>query len=366
MAGIYIHIPFCKSRCIYCGFYSTTKSELRQQYVDAVCRELLMRQNYIKVRPQTIYIGGGTPSQLTAAQLCQLFDALDTGIAEEVTIECNPDDVTNDFALLLSRLPVNRVSMGAQTFSNDSLHFLRRRHTARQVNEAVNRLKDAGIQNISIDLMYGFPGQTIDEWHRDIDQALTLDVEHLSAYALMFEEGTPLYQLQKQGIVKELDEELSLQMYSDLIDQLKVAGYEHYEISNFAKRGYRSRHNSSYWNWTPYLGLGAAAHSFNGTSRQWNTNDINAYIHGIESGKPVTEFETLDANTRYNDMVMTALRTCEGLPLGLLTDAHRTYCLEQSQRFLDDGLLRLHDNHLVLTRKGLFISNTIMCELMKV
>lgn len=370
MAGIYIHIPFCKSRCTYCGFYSTTRHELRQRYVDMLCRELMLRHQYIKERARTIYIGGGTPSQLSPAQLQQLFKALDTTAAKEITIECNPDDITADYTAALSQLPINRISMGAQTFSDERLHFLHRRHTALQVTQAVKLLRDAGIQNISIDLMYGFPNETLDDWHRDIDQALALDVEHLSAYSLMYEEGTPLYRLLEQGIINEIDEELSLQMYSDLIDRLVSANYEHYEISNFAKKreegSFRSLHNSNYWNQTPYLGIGAAAHSFDGQSRQWNTDDIDAYIQGIEAGRPVVEREMLDADTRYNDLVMTALRTCEGLDLSLLSDGQRSYCLSQARRFLSDGQLRLADNRLVLTRRGLFVSNMVMSDLMKV
>jgi len=366
MAGIYIHVPFCASRCIYCGFYSTTRNDLRQRYVDAVCREMQLRQDYLKEPPRTIYIGGGTPSQLSSAQLQQLFRALDVSQAEEVTIECNPDDVTPALVATLAQLPVNRVSMGAQTFSDERLHFFRRRHTASQVVEAVGRLRDAGIHHVSIDLMYGFPGETLEEWHRDIDGALALGVEHLSAYALMYEEGTPLYRLLEQGQVQELDEELSLQMYSALIDRLCAAGYEHYEISNFATPGHRSRHNSSYWNQTPYLGLGAAAHSFDVASRQWNVDDVEAYISGVESGQLQIEREVLDRDTRYNDIVMTALRTCEGLDLDILLPDEQDYCLQQAQRFLSDGLLRTENRHLILTRRGLFVSNMVMSDLMRV
>ena len=395
MAGIYIHIPFCKSRCLYCGFYSTTRSDLRQRYVDAVCKEMEMRglreegrrlrEEGRSEKIETIYLGGGTPSQLPPDQLRQLFIYINKvygmegqslrhplhrsqeGLAlSEVTIECNPDDITEEFVAILSQLPVNRVSMGVQTFSNERLHFLHRRHTAEQIPQAIDRLRAAGIQNISIDLMYGFPDETLADWHRDIEQALALKVEHLSAYALMYEEGTPLYRLLEQGQVKEADEELSLQMYSDLIDRLTAAGYEHYEISNFARPGFRSRHNSSYWHDVPYIGLGAAAHSYDGHYRQWNVDDIEAYIEGIETGQPVVEREEIDGLTRYNERVMTALRTCEGLPLSTLSAHERAYCLQQAQRFLADALLQLSDDRLTLTRRGLFVSNMVMSELMRI
>ena len=363
MAGIYVHIPFCKTRCLYCGFYSTTRHEWRQRYVDAICKEWQLRRNNIDVPVRTIYIGGGTPSQLMPDELEQLFHAI--GSAEEVTIECNPDDVTPSFASLLSQLPVNRVSMGAQTFGDERLKFIGRRHNSSQIQVAVERLRDVGIGNISIDLMYGFPNETLAEWHYDIDCVLALGVEHLSAYALMFEEGTPLYRLLEQGRVKEIDEELSRQMYYELIDRLVAAGYEHYEISNFAKRGFRSVHNSNYWNQTPYIGLGAAAHSFDGKRRQWNVDDVEQYIEGVESGLLHYDYEDLDDDAHYNDVVMTALRTCEGLDLSLLSDTQRDYCIHQAHRYIDDDLLIQEKDHLRLSRRGLFVSDMIMCDLMR-
>jgi len=295
----------------------------------------------------------------------QLFDQL--GGAVEVTMECNPDDVSDAFADLLARLPVNRVSMGAQTFSDERLRFLRRRHTAAQTALAVSRLRRAGIGNISIDLMYGFPGETLDDWRSDVSAAIALGVEHLSAYALMYEEGTPLHRLLREGKVQEADEELSLQMYMELIDRLTAAGFEHYEISNFARPGRRSMHNSNYWNQTPYLGLGAAAHSFNGCSRQWNIDDVERYVLGVERNQMLIESEELDDRTRYNDIVMTALRTCEGLSLSRLPDvAQRDYCLRMAERYVADGLLVRDGDVLRLSRKGIFVSDMVMADLMMV
>lgn len=369
MAGLYVHIPFCKSRCVYCDFYSTTRLDLRQQYVDAICHEI-QRRGHEAVRIDTIYLGGGTPSQLTTEQLHLLFDALyiynKVAADAEVTIECNPDDVTADFAECLKQLPVNRVSMGAQTFADERLCFLHRRHRSSQIASAVSLLRQQGISNISIDLMYGFPGETMDEWATDVQTALALGVEHLSAYALQYEEGTPLYAMLQRGQVCEVDEELSRRMYYHLVDRLAAAGYEHYEISNFALPGFRSRHNSSYWNQTPYTGLGAAAHSFDGQGRWWNVSDIQKYITGIERGEPCVERELLTPANRYNEMVMTALRTCEGLSLSALSDGHRSYCLRQARRFLEGGLLEQRDGRLLLTRDGLFVSDMVMTELMKV
>ena len=374
MIGIYIHIPFCRSRCIYCGFYSTTSLELRQRYVETVVKEIGIRSQETGVR--SIYLGGGTPSQLTIPQLQQIFDAIyiynKVEKDAEVTIEVNPDDVTETFAEGLATLPVNRVSMGAQTFDDVRLKFLHRRHTSSQVRKAVSLLRSAGISNISVDLMYGFPNETISDWEGDIDAAIALDVEHLSAYCLTIEEETELWRWlsQKKGNPScEIlpDEELERAMYEMLIDKSEAAGFEHYEISNFAKPGFYSRHNSSYWDGTPYLGIGAAAHSYDGNTRSWNIADIHQYIEGMENGKRIFELETLDADTRYNDMVTVALRTRDGLDLKRLSEDYRDYCLRNAQRFLDDGQLQVTQAQtLTLTRKGLFVSDMIMSELMKV
>jgi len=367
MAGLYIHIPFCKSRCLYCDFYSTTSLDMRQRYVDALCRELDIRE---KRKIETIYLGGGTPSQLSFDQLQQLFlyiyKVCDVSPDAEVTMEVNPDDVTVAFAQALPQLPINRISMGVQTFSDSRLHFLRRRHTAEQVPLAVDRLRQAGIRNISVDLMYGFPNETLTEWDRDITSVLSLQVEHLSAYALQYEEGTQLYRMLQRGEVSEVDEELSRRMYYRLKDRLTIVGYEHYEISNFAKMGFRSRHNSSYWNQTPYIGIGAAAHSFDGHNRQWNIADVRRYVEGMEKGEPAVEQELLTPENHYNEVVMTALRTCEGLSLDKLPPTYRDYCLHQAQLFIDSGLLNVHDHHLILSREGLFVSDMVMTELMHV
>ena len=321
-----------------------------------------MRRSYVAEPICTIYIGGGTPSQLSGDDLRLLFSEL--GSALEVTIECNPDDLTPQLCELLADLPVNRVSMGAQTFDDCRLQFLRRRHKSAQIGLAVERLRRVGIGNISVDLMYGFPGETLEDWQRDIDAALELDVEHLSAYALMYEEGTPLHRMLLDGKVSEVDEEMSLAMYSELIERLSAAGYEHYEISNFARRGYRSVHNSNYWNHTPYVGLGAAAHSFDGASRQWNVDNVEAYITGVEQGQMLIEREALDDATRYNDIVMTALRRAEGLQLGVLSDVFRDYCLNMAKHYIADGLLIYDEDSLRLSRKGIFISDMIMADLM--
>lgn len=377
MAGLYVHIPFCKSRCIYCGFYSTTQSSLRDEYIKALGKELSLRQDYINEPIDTIYIGGGTPSQLSAAQLHELFDYIYIynkvyGISPdaEVTMECNPDDITPSMADTISALPVNRVSMGVQTFNDNRLKFIRRRHTASQIKQATDMLRRAGIYNISIDLMFGFPDETLSEWNDDISRAIDMNVQHISAYSLTYEEGTRLHDMLGKGIVTETDEELSRKMYYTLSERLTSAGFEHYEISNFALPGYRSRHNSSYWKGTPYIGIGASAHSFDTTSRQWNVSDIRDYIDHINRGIIPMERETLEKDTRYNDTVMTALRTYEGIDLQHISEnfgkSYADYLISNAEKHISSGYLYMSQSHLSLTKDGLFISDGIMSDLMKV
>lgn len=389
MAGIYIHIPFCESRCIYCDFYSTTSLKWKDDYVDALCKEMKLRpaiqalgDNY---PIETIYLGGGTPSQLSNEHLLRIFTMLKETYGDlftknmEITMECNPDDVTPDYCKTLGKLPVNRVSMGAQTFSDQRLQFLRRRHNTAEVKEAVSLLRNTGIENISIDLMFGFPKENIEDWKYDILQALQLGVEHISAYSLMYEEGTPLYKMLEQGKIEEIDEELSRNMYDTLVDMLTLSGYEHYEISNFAKPGYRSRHNSSYWHETPYIGLGAAAHSYRRAqnqsgnmevTRSWNVNNIQQYINSIHQGILPSEKEYLDLATRYNDLITTALRTSDGIDLKK-TEKEFGKCyleklLDEANDKIKRGLMKMdkQNNRLSLTREGIYISDDIMGDFM--
>lgn len=372
MAGIYIHIPFCKSRCIYCGFYSTTLLDLRKKYINAVCREMELRKNYIREPFSTIYLGGGTPSLLDEAELTQLFlyinNVYDVDRNAEITMECNPDDITPEFTNMLSRLPINRVSMGAQTFTDSRLRLLHRRHNSDEVKHAVKLLREAGIKNISIDLMFGFPDESLSQWKEDISAALALNVEHISAYSLMYEEDTPLWKMLDTGKVKEIDEELSLTMFKELVCQLTDAGYEHYEISNFARPGYRSRHNSSYWHQVPYIGLGAAAHSFDLNSRQWNVADLKLYIEEINNGIIPMEREELDNDTTFNDIITTALRTSDGINLNALETRlgkrYRNTLISAACKHIEQGLLEIRHDRLRLTAEGIFISDMVMSDLM--
>ena len=372
MAGIYIHIPFCKQRCNYCAFYSTTLYNIREKYVDALCKEIVLRKEYAGSAPiGTIYFGGGTPSTLTMEQLQKICGTIYSTHSvlptAEVTIECNPDDLTPDFLAQLKQLPFNRISMGVQSFNDTQLKRLGRRHNAQKAREAVHNAREAGYNNISIDLIFALPGSTITEWEHDLDSAIALHPDHLSAYNLTYEEGTPLYRALERGDFAELSEEENVEQFQTLITKMKEAGYRHYEISNFALPGCESRHNSSYWNDTPYIGCGAAAHSYNGTSRQWNIADIQEYIKGMESGEYNFEIEQLTEEERYNDTILTRLRTADGLPLEWMKekfcDRLNRYMQHSAEKEIALGNLKEENGSLSLTEKGIFISDAVIREL---
>ncbi len=375
MAGLYIHIPFCRTRCIYCDFYSTVGVELQSRYIDAVTAEWTLRRDELQgARVETIYIGGGTPSQLAIPLLHRLFDALGSDIdfnhCSEITFEANPDDMTEEYVSALATLPINRVSMGVQSFSDEDLHFLRRRHSARQAIEAVARCRHYGFSRISIDLIYGLPGQTPDAWLQNLQQVVNLDLPHVSAYNLIYEEGTPLDRMRCEGKVAECDEVLSEKLFDMMVDTLTSAGYEQYEISNFSRPGEYALHNTAYWCDIPYLGLGAAAHSYDGKVRRNNVAHLATYIDKIEHGDTAYDTEWLSRNARYNDRIITSLRTMWGLDLDAVAtdfgEERRQYCLRMAQPHIASGTLMRTAHRLIVTRKGLFVSDGIMSDLLYV
>lgn len=375
MAGIYLHIPFCKTRCIYCDFYSTTRNDLRQRYVRALCRELVLRRDYLRgATVETVYFGGGTPSQLTEKDFESIFQTLQDvyGLehAREITLEANPDDLTDDYVQLLRHFPFNRISMGIQTFDEQTLHLLQRRHTATQAIEAVQRCRQAGFNNLSIDLIYGLPGETEEKWKHDLQEAVNLHPEHISAYHLTYEEGTPLYRLREMHRVNEVNEEDSLRFFTLLVQTLREAGYVHYEISNFCLPGHHARHNTAYWQGIPYLGCGPSAHSFDTHNREWNTASLETYIEGMRQDKRYFETEALDDNTRYNEYVMTGLRTRWGISLEKIsTDfgvRKLNYLRQMALPHIQRGKLVEKDGNLRLTEEGIFTSDDILSDLMYV
>lgn len=369
MLGIYIHVPFCKTRCAYCSFYSTVRHSLVDGYVDALLQEIAQ----LKAGPaSTVYMGGGTPSQLGGERIAAILKSVAQHVGiqtgAEITVEVNPDDVTPALVEQLRMAGVNRVSMGVQSFSDEELCAIHRRHSAEQACQAVMCLHEGGIDNISIDLIYGLPGQTLTSFEHSIDTALSLPVSHISSYALSIEEGTPLYDQLQRGLVHEADEEESVAMYTLLRSRLCCAGFTHYEISNFALPGRESRHNSAYWQGIPYIGLGPGAHGYDGHStRRQNMPDIGAYIHALTSQPALPAPHTLEQLTPdecYDELVFTRLRTAKGLPLSIVPECRRDYILRMAQKHLDAGLLALHDEVLCLTPKGLFVSDDIFSDLM--
>ncbi len=379
--GIYIHIPFCQSRCIYCDFYSTILgAEWQMRYIDALSHEMRTRlsESYKdeKPRARTIYIGGGTPSQLTPAALSQLWIELSQHFLIpddiEITLEANPDDVTPQWIASLQQTPVNRISMGVQSLCDDTLRFLHRRHTAEQVYQAVSLLRQAGYHELSLDLIYGLPHQSMADFERDVAAILQLGVPHLSAYALQFEPGTRLWQMRERGEINEAEEELMLAEYHYLIDTTAAHGMEHYEISNFALPDHHSRHNSSYWTGLPYLGFGPGAHSYDGDrTRRENLGDVRRYIQYYTSAMPEGEepciVETLNHDERYEEMVMLRLRTAAGLDLNQLEQqfgaSSRRYIERAAKPHLDCGNLQKTGETLRLTRQSLFISDSVIRDL---
>ena len=375
MAGIYIHVPFCQSRCAYCDFYSTTLLAHSEAYVNTVCRELRHRLPELKGEPiKTIYFGGGTPSTLTIEELKRIQESIFHLSSfhfqlEEITLEANPDDLTEEYVKGLRTLPINRVSLGIQSFHDRTLRLVGRRHTAQEAIDAVRRLQQAGLTNISIDLIYGLPGESIEDWTYSLDQAIALGVKHISAYHLTYEEGTRLWRMQEQGLVAPIDEEQSIQSFELLREKLLAAGYEHYEISNFALPGYHSRHNSSYWQGTAYVGIGPGAHSYDGRNRRWNLSNLNNYIATPQDEDVPHEVEHLTTDERYDERIITELRTAQGIDLTKLQadfgELYHTHCLHCATPYIKRGQLQhTEDNHLRLTPKSIFISDAVMRDLL--
>lgn len=381
MAGLYVHIPFCKKRCLYCDFFSTTLLDRREEYVGALLREIEERRDEAGEPIRTIYIGGGTPSTLTVNDIQRILDAIGTEAAEEITMEVNPGDLSLEYLSALRQTGVNRLSIGIQSFKDHLLERLGRRHNALQAVDAVRMAQKAGFDNISIDLMYALPGQTMAMWEADIEIALRLGVQHISSYGLMYEPGTPFTSMRDNGELKPVSEITELKMYDYLCKRIRKDGYALYEISNFAQPGFEAKHNSSYWNGTQYIGVGAGAHSYlihedeNGPTqhvRSWNPDNLDAYIRCIQSGTLQRESETLSRIDLYNEKIMLGLRTMTGIPLDLF-DPNRTedgleplpVHPEVVLAYRRAKLLRVRpDKTIVASKKGRHVLNRIIEDLM--
>lgn len=371
--NLYIHVPFCAQRCNYCDFYTQTQQGLRVGYIEALLSELRSRRNelYPHETLNNIYLGGGTPSLLSIAELERIFSHIyelyPISSDTEITLEANPDDITIDYAQGLKSLPINRVSMGTQSFQEEDLRFLNRRHNRRQVYDAVDRLRHIGIDNLSLDLIYGLPNQTAKTWVDNLEQICSLDVPHISAYHLIYEEGTALTRLRDLGKVQEVSEADSVMFFRMLIDRLTQAGYEHYEISNFAKPGRYARLNTGYWLGERYIGLGPAAHSYDGKVRSHNVASIKVYTEGWKDSKRVYEAEELSDLERQHEYLMTRLRTQWGVSLrdyaSLFSEQAVEDLLRRADSYIRRGDLLLSDDVLRLSPSGIFISDAILVEL---
>ncbi len=376
MAGLYVHVPFCTQRCSYCDFYTQTDSRLRTDYLRALRRELAERAAELDHEPlDTIYFGGGTPSQLPIDALRAIFRTIrahyDASSCREITLEANPDDLSADYLRQLhSQLPIRRISLGVQSFDDADLCRLRRRHDSQGAIRAVGRCLEAGFTDISIDLIYGLPDQTPEAWARNLDVAFHLGVSHLSAYHLTYEAGTPLHRQLLSGRIHAVSEDVSVRLYHLLIERAARAGWEHYEVSNFSLPGRFARHNSAYWTGARYIGVGPSAHSYDGRARSWNVASLPAYVAGILSGRPDREREVTDNDMRYNEYLMTRLRTMWGISLPHLRDTfgprRLAHFLRHATPYIASGrLVRLHDpaDTIRLTEEAFFVSDGIISSL---
>ncbi|HDP76534.1 MAG TPA: radical SAM family heme chaperone HemW [Bacteroidales bacterium] len=373
MAGIYIHVPFCKKKCNYCDFYSVGEAKMDNHFTDFVLKELNLRNPLIADRiVKTIYFGGGTPSLLPVGNIKRIISGLgDFFVVDpnaEITIEVNPDDVTLELAEQYHAIGINRVSIGVQSFNNNELVFLGRRHDASKAVEAIRIFRAAGIANISIDLIYGLPNSTLKSWEHSLNVAFGLDIQHLSCYHLTYEEGTPLTRRVAKGAVMPLDEEMSKAQF-DLLRELSHANdFVHYEISNLAKPGYTSKHNSGYWLGEEYLGLGPSAHSFNRSMRWWNPSSITGWGNEVDSGNFLKNTEAIDEAIQFNELLITRLRTMWGVNLNEVANGFSIEIYNHLRKkiipFTKSGKIIMENNILKILPNHYFVSDSIVAELL--
>jgi oxygen-independent coproporphyrinogen-3 oxidase len=374
MAGIYLHIPFCKQACTYCSFHFSTSLQRKDDMVQALFQEVDLAWDYLKGAPlETIYFGGGTPSLLSAGEVNQLTDKIlstfPVEALKEVTLEANPDDLSPVYLKALRGTLINRFSIGVQSFHDEDLRYMNRAHNAQQADYAVKAAQDVGFTNLSIDLIYGTPGLTDAAWRGNLAQVKALGIPHLSSYGLTVEEGTALHHAIAKKKTTPVDAAQNAAQFEILMEAAPTLGYEHYEISNFAQPGQYAVHNTAYWQGKPYLGLGPSAHSFDGTARRrWNVANNAHYLQSILTAKIIPyEEETLTPVERLNEYIMTSLRTMWGCSLDKIAAGwdgnYVKQILEAAQAFIDDGRLIAQENTLLLTKKGKLFADGIASEL---
>ncbi|MBB3124051.1 oxygen-independent coproporphyrinogen-3 oxidase [Mesoflavibacter sabulilitoris] len=371
MSGIYIHIPFCKQACYYCDFHFSTSLKKKDQLISALAKELRLRKDEFKnTTVETIYFGGGTPSLLSIEELQFLIDTIhknySLATSPEITLEANPDDLSEEKIVELSQSPINRLSIGIQSFFEKDLKLMNRAHNSEEAKKCLE-IATQYFNNISLDLIYGIPNSTSQEWLNNIEMALSFGVPHISSYALTVEPKTALASFIEKGIIEDVDDEVAHKQFHQLIEKLDEAGFEHYELSNFAKPGYYSKNNSAYWLGKPYIGIGPSAHSFNGHQRAWNVKNNSIYIKKIEANQLPLEIETLSQNDKYNEFVMTGLRTIWGVSLSKIEDKfglhYKNFLIKEAQFYINEQLLYIEKDSLKATKKGKFLTDGIASEL---
>ena len=370
MSGLYLHIPFCKKACHYCNFHFSTSMRHADDMMAVIQQEIRLRKKDAKTPVDTIYFGGGTPSVLSPAQLQLLIDEVnqcyDVVKNPEITLEANPDDLTKAYMCDIEKLGINRLSIGVQSFLDDELALMNREHTGSQAISSVQDAK-AIFNNLSIDLLFGNPRTTLDDWKQNLDYALQLDVPHISSYALTLEPKTALERFVNKGVVSLLDEQLVEAQFNYLVDTLTTRGYDHYELSSFGKPGYHSRNNIGYWQGKTYLGIGPSAHGFDGIHRYWNVSNNARYMQKIAKGELPQTIEKLSVIDRYNESIMIGLRASWGVSLHAMESnlglRYRQHLEEQAKRFIEEGLLHIENNALKTTRSGAFLADGISADL---
>jgi len=372
MAGLYVHIPFCKQKCHYCNFYSLASHKYRDQIIDAIKKEFRLRENYLSGEQlETIYFGGGTPSLFSPQTLESIFQEAQKilGVTDdaEITVEANPDDINREWLAELSKTSINRLSIGVQSFDDDDLQYLNRRHNAAKAENSIKLAREFGFDNLSIDLIYGSPNLSDKIWKENIANAIQLGVPHISAYALTVEPGTALDYFIRRGKYQPVDDSQALEHFDLLVNAMEKNSFEHYEISNFCLPGKYSRHNTSYWFGKKYLGVGPSAHSFDGRSRQWNVSNLKSYIASIDNGALDFEKEILSLDQKYNEYIMTSLRTMWGVDLEKVKiefgEKYHAHLLRKAKPFFTNRQIEIVHNRILLTKKGKFFADGITAEL---